>query len=138
MSTAIALQSNKAARGTKRVCQACAVRFYDLMRAPIVCPACGEQHTPMAQVDVLGSRAVPAGGKTTWRRNTKRPGPVLPQPDPEAVTPVEAVADDEIEVASEDAAEPVADDDTVVLEQEPDDGDVSGLVGLDVEEPKER
>ena len=28
----------KAMRGTKRTCQACEVRFYDLARSPIVCP----------------------------------------------------------------------------------------------------
>lgn len=27
--------------GTKRVCQSCGARFYDLGRSPIVCPACG-------------------------------------------------------------------------------------------------
>lgn len=138
MTAAIALQSSKAARGTKRVCQACAVRFYDLMRAPIVCPACKEPYLPSAQIDVLGARAAPSPGKTTWRRNTRRPDPVPAQVDPEAATPVEVAADDDLEVAAEDAAEPVADDDTVVLEQESDDGDVSGLVDLDVEEPKER
>lgn len=27
--------------GTKRTCQGCSARFYDLMRTPIVCPKCG-------------------------------------------------------------------------------------------------
>ena len=27
--------------GTKRQCQGCTARFYDLMRSPIVCPTCG-------------------------------------------------------------------------------------------------
>jgi uncharacterized protein (TIGR02300 family) len=27
--------------GTKRVCQSCGARFYDLARSPIVCPSCG-------------------------------------------------------------------------------------------------
>ena len=40
-----------------------------------------------------------------------------------------------LEVAAEDATEPVADDD-IVLEQDPDDGDVTGLVDH-AEEPKE-
>lgn len=26
--------------GTKRQCQSCGVRFYDLMRAPVTCPKC--------------------------------------------------------------------------------------------------
>jgi uncharacterized protein (TIGR02300 family) len=27
--------------GTKRVCQSCGTRFYDLMRTPCTCPKCG-------------------------------------------------------------------------------------------------
>ena len=33
----------KALRGTKRTCQACEIRFYDLGRNPIVCPTCGAE-----------------------------------------------------------------------------------------------
>ena len=33
--------SNKAERGTKRTCQECEARFYDLNRDPIICPMCG-------------------------------------------------------------------------------------------------
>ncbi|MFZ1108427.1 MAG: TIGR02300 family protein [Rhodomicrobium sp.] len=32
--------SMKAERGTKRVCQSCGAKFYDLLRNPIVCPSC--------------------------------------------------------------------------------------------------
>ncbi|MGA7326540.1 MAG: TIGR02300 family protein [Rhodomicrobium sp.] len=32
--------STKAERGTKRVCQSCGSKFYDLNRDPIVCPIC--------------------------------------------------------------------------------------------------
>ena len=32
--------SLKAERGTKRVCQSCGAKFYDLMRDPIICPMC--------------------------------------------------------------------------------------------------
>ncbi len=32
--------SSKAARGTKRTCQGCGARFYDLNRDPIICPMC--------------------------------------------------------------------------------------------------
>ncbi len=32
--------STKAERGTKRVCQSCGSKFYDLMRDPIICPIC--------------------------------------------------------------------------------------------------
>ncbi len=32
--------SMKAERGTKRVCQSCGSKFYDLNRDPIICPLC--------------------------------------------------------------------------------------------------
>ena len=33
----------KAEWGVKRTCLGCGVRFYDLKRAPIVCPKCGDE-----------------------------------------------------------------------------------------------
>ncbi len=33
----------KAEWGVKRTCLGCGARFYDLKRAPIVCPKCGEE-----------------------------------------------------------------------------------------------
>ncbi|MEO0620290.1 MAG: TIGR02300 family protein [Pseudomonadota bacterium] len=35
--------SQKAARGTKRTCQSCSARFYDLENTPIICPMCGAE-----------------------------------------------------------------------------------------------
>jgi len=49
--------SNKAERGTKRVCQSCSSKFYDLHRDPIVCPMCQAVY----QLSAPSSRA-PAGG----------------------------------------------------------------------------
>src|SRR5258708_35996375 len=84
MTTATASQTNKAMRGTKRVCQACQVRFYDLAREEIVCPACGVLYTPVAVVPVEARRGAAGSGKTGWRQSFKRPSPVLPGPDPPA------------------------------------------------------
>lgn len=43
--------SKKAARGTKRVCQSCGSKFYDLDRDPITCPICNavyqDQNAPI-------------------------------------------------------------------------------------------
>lgn len=136
MTAANVSQTNKAMRGTKRVCQACQVRFYDLAREEIVCPACGVLYTPVAVVPVEARRGAADSGKTGWRQSFKRASPVLPEADTQTAAPleeaeVEAVGD---EVASADAAP----EDDIVLEQEPDDADVSGLVDVDLEEPKER
>lgn len=132
-----ASETSKATRGTKRVCLACEVRFYDLARNPIVCPACGEQHTPEAKLVIEPGRVASYSAKTDWRSKAfKRPSPTPVEADPEgAAAPEEAVA---AEDASEEAAGAGPEDD-VVLEQEPDDADVSGLIDHDdVEEPKDR
>lgn len=38
--------------GTKRACQHCSARFYDMRHSPIVCPKCGETF----EVQTLGRR----------------------------------------------------------------------------------
>ena len=43
--------------GTKRICQACGAKFYDLRRSPIVCPACGVEFDPEALLRSRRSRA---------------------------------------------------------------------------------
>jgi uncharacterized protein (TIGR02300 family) len=132
-----ASQSNKAARGIKRVCQACQVRFYDLLRDQIVCPSCGAHYTPAVQPAlVLGTRKSPAG-KTGWRQSAKRPALVEPSPDSEFHTPVETADAEDLEVATEEAANASPEDDTVLVEQDGDESDVADLVELDVEDPKE-
>ncbi len=137
MTSATASQTSKAMRGTKRVCPACQVRFYDLAREKTLCPACGVPYAPVAVVPVEGRRVAAGSGKTGWRQGFKRP-PVLPEP--EAQIPASPV-DGEVEVEAagdEVVAADAAPEDDIVLEQEPDDGDVSGLVDVDIEEPKER
>lgn len=128
----LASDSNKALRGVKRVCQSCEVRFYDLTRDPNVCPACGAQGAPAVwPVIDATARMAPFSQKTGWRsKGFKRPEPV-PMAEPESA---EAPA---AEDAAEDTATPVAEDD-IVLEHEPDDGDVSGLIVHEVEDPKDR
>jgi len=138
MTSANVSQSNKTMRGTKRVCQACQVRFYDLAREEIVCPACGVLYTPVAAVAVEARRGVASFGKTGWRQSFKRQSPVVPEPEAQVAAPSEET-EIEVEAAGEEvAAADAAPEDDIVLEQEPDDGDISGLVDLDNEEPKER
>ncbi|MFO1058384.1 MAG: TIGR02300 family protein [Dongiaceae bacterium] len=38
----------KAEWGTKRTCQSCGARFYDLQRTPATCPKCGTVYDPQA------------------------------------------------------------------------------------------
>jgi uncharacterized protein (TIGR02300 family) len=56
----------KAEWGTKRICQSCATKFYDLRRQPIACPECGKTFDPEALLKsrrsrpALAKRAAPA------------------------------------------------------------------------------
>jgi uncharacterized protein (TIGR02300 family) len=115
----------KAMRGTKRICQACDVRFYDLGRSSILCPMCGASYTPPAESAVQATaRAAPFASKTGWHRQPLKR--LLPAP-PAA----EALARDRFATAAADQEieEPatVESETGSVLEQE-DDTDVARLV----------
>ncbi len=47
--------------GTKRACQGCGAKFYDLKRSPIVCPSCGVVFDPEGLL--RSRRAKPAAPK---------------------------------------------------------------------------
>jgi uncharacterized protein (TIGR02300 family) len=136
MTTATPAAISKATRGTKRVCQACEVRFYDLARDPVVCPSCGAKYALAAfTVAVPTPRKAPYASKRGWgdRAEAKRPE----APTTEAVQVAESASEelqDETEVAPEVEA---AEEDDTVLEPEVDETDVTGLVDH-VDEPKDR
>ncbi|UYN94597.1 MAG: TIGR02300 family protein [Enhydrobacter sp.] len=50
----------KASWGTKRTCQSCSARFYDLNKSPIKCPKCGREHDREDFVKVRRGRAAAA------------------------------------------------------------------------------
>jgi len=50
----------KASWGTKRTCQNCAARFYDLNKSPIKCPKCGREHDREDFVKVRRGRSAAA------------------------------------------------------------------------------
>jgi uncharacterized protein (TIGR02300 family) len=137
MTTASLSEISKATRGTKRVCQACEVRFYDLSRDPIVCPACGAKYAHAAMhVVEPGTRKAPYASKKGWgdRTEVKRPEPVRE----EAETKVTAESGSENLEEENDAGPEVEtpEEDDTVLEPEVDEPDVSGLVDH-LDEPKE-
>src|SRR5512145_3126416 len=120
----------KALRGTKRVCQARAARFYDLSRDPIVCPSCGAHYVPDAlpMAPDAGTRAARFADKTGWRGRTFK----LPDPEPDAAPEVASA-----EAANEESPMPTPNDDAV-HEEEPDEADISGLHDNHEPDPKER
>ena len=121
-------RDTKALRGTKRVCDACAARFYDLSREPIVCPSCGVHYVPDAPpvAAEAGARSARFTDKTGWRgRSLKHPEPDVA---PEAVASTED--------ANEEALIPAPSED-VVLDEESDEADIPGLLGHHEADPKE-
>ena len=75
--------------GAKRTCTGCNERFYDLHRAPAVCPKCGVQQAPEKPRVYLK----PA---TSWRSSRQPPVPVAAVDDDRAAeVPVEEKDDDE-------------------------------------------
>jgi uncharacterized protein (TIGR02300 family) len=122
--------SKKAAeRGTKRTCQACGSRFYDLNRDPITCPACqavfqlSDQEKDAAAALIASERAAKKAKKPEFvpQETVQEAGEV--PPDAEAVEG----AEDEPAAAMEDEQE-------TFLEQEEDDTDVSGFIEGGIEE----
>ncbi len=45
--------------GTKRICQSCGTRFYDLRRRPIECPKCGTIFDPETLIKARRPRQAP-------------------------------------------------------------------------------
>ncbi|MGB2932572.1 MAG: TIGR02300 family protein [Methyloceanibacter sp.] len=126
---------SKPARGTKRVCQSCGARFYDLGRTPIVCPVCQAAYQVTPPATRRGERA-PAP-EVRVKKEVEIETVV---PDPETISLEEVdegddTATDEDEVIADlgdDADEiPAADDDDTFLEEPEGDeeADVSGIVG---------
>lgn len=79
--------------GIKRLCVACAVRFYDLGRTPARCPACATDQPPPRP------RSAPLPRGTSWAR---RPAAAAtPEPAEDEAVPLLDAADPE-EDAEED------------------------------------
>jgi uncharacterized protein (TIGR02300 family) len=93
--------------GSKRVCVSCSTRFYDMTKAPPVCPKCGTVQPPEAP-RVRGPIREP-------RRPVRAPVPAAVEAEEEDVPLVEADEDDALEEA-EDVDE---DDDTPGVVREP-------------------
>ena len=88
--------------GAKRACQSCGVRYYDLRRSPIKCPACGAVFTPE---------------QMPRRRSSAPAAAPVPVPIPVPVVEVEeplvaavAAVDDDADVVEVGADEAVAED----------------------------
>ena len=128
--------------GTKRLCGNCGVKFYDLNKAPIVCPKC---HTAMELTALAPrsrpeavARAAPAPEEEVVAPETAEAEFVsLEEADAEAQgkKPADAeaieAADEDVEIEDEGM-----DDAPFIEEQEEGDEDVTDIIG-DVEDEEE-
>ncbi len=102
----------KAEWGVKRTCLGCGVRFYDLKRAPVVCPKCGEELDIAVQQKPKRSR--PAARKPAAKVVVKKTNDLTDDADD-----ADAADDaDDVEVDADSA------NDDAVLETDDDDSDV--------------
>ena len=121
-------RGTKQDRGTKRTCQnsECGSRFYDLNRTPIACPICGAEY-------VVGASPAPTA-RTRQFTVVQPEEPAPPKPKKKEFAQVEA---DKEETTEEDTLDEVEadktvgndDDETFLVQEEEDGGDVSKIVG---------
>ncbi len=116
--------------GSKRQCQNCGAKFFDLNKDPILCPKCGATFQPPALSRAAARAAVVDEEETE-----------LPEAGAEIVSledaetgdeKVAAVADDDVDLGDDDAV-----DDTFLEEEEEDSDDVSNLIDGDIETDEE-
>ena len=121
-------------RGTKRICPACEVRFYDLLRERFACPSCGAQHALSDcpdELQVENTQATKAE-QPGWRSGAR--GGFSSRPVPVAAS-VQAVASSDETSEPGEEAEPA--EDTLLEEDDTDETSVDDLIDRDDEEPEE-
>lgn len=113
--------ATKQERGTKRTCQNCDERFYDLGHDPIICPFCGTKYVIASSPAALA--ALQAEQRDLAAKKAKKP---VSDDDSDlpAVEGEEALAD--VETDDTGGAD---DDETFLEEEEEEGGDVSNIIG---------
>lgn len=120
--------ATKQARGTKRTCQSCEERFYDLERAPIICPHCNAKYV------IASSPAALAAFQAEEKAARAKPKKIVVAEEAEGELP--AVEGEEALADVEGGDETPADDETFLEEEEEEGGDMSNIIG-DVAEGEE-
>ena len=111
--------------GTKRTCPSCAARFYDLLKNPIVCPRCGVAFVAEALLPSKGEQPAAV-------HKVREPVPVAEEAE---AGDVELVSLEDVDEGGDEEGEDVAigggeiGGDEVFLEEEEEEGNVSGIIG---------
>ena len=124
--------ATKQDRGTKRCCQSCSERFYDLNHSPITCPLCGAAYVIASSPAALAAfqaeeKAAKKVKKPVFAGEAEAPGE-LP-----AVEGEEALADVEAEETVAGEA-----DETFLEDEEEEGGDMSNIIGGPAEGEEDR
>lgn len=97
--------------GVKRVCPKCSVRFYDLQKDPMTCPACGASFDVASLTQQKTRSVAPERAKPE----------TAPAEDNDLDTDVEVIDDEDDAAAADDLDDDILDDDddddTVTLEE---------------------
>jgi uncharacterized protein (TIGR02300 family) len=116
--------------GSKRQCQSCSTKFFDLNRSPIICPKCGATFTVAA-----ATRAPARAAASDDEPEVDPAGPELVSlEEADALEGKDAAVADDIEIEDDDGAA----DETFLEEEEEDADDVAGLIDGDIEDDEER
>ena len=113
--------------GSKRQCQSCAAKFFDLNKSPILCPKCGATFVAAA-ITRAPARAAVADDEP----EIDSAGPELVSLEEADGEGKEAVVADDIEIEDDGVA-----DETFLEEEEEDPDDVAGLIDGDIEDDEE-
>ncbi len=114
--------------GSKRQCQNCGAKFFDLGRDPILCPKCGTVFQVTA-----ASRAQARGAAADDEAAPEAAAELVPLEDADAAdSKAVAAVEDDIEIEDDDSA-----DETFMAEEEEEDDDVAGLIDGDIEDDEE-
>jgi uncharacterized protein (TIGR02300 family) len=126
--------STKAQRGTKRTCQSCGSRFYDLNRDPIVCPICSVAFAvPGAAKPAVVEEVEEAPEVVAKTVSVKDAVPAPAAMEGEEVP--EVVPEDELaDIAPDVEIEGDEEEDTFLEEEEDDESEISDLIDSPIEE----
>lgn len=115
--------------GTKRQCQSCGAKFYDLGKEPIVCPKCAAVFVPVA---LTRARPEPKQAEADdTELEVAADGPELVSLDE-----VEAEESKDLPIDDVEIEDDVETDDTF-LEEEEEGDDVVGLIDGEIEDDEE-
>ncbi len=113
--------------GSKRQCQSCGAKFFDLNKDPILCPKCGATFQ-VVSLSRTPSRAAPVDDD---EQPEVAGAELVSLEEADATDDKVVVPDDDIEIEDDGA------DETFLEEEEGDPDDVAGLIDSDLQDDEE-